>query len=65
MTIAEILGLLTVENLIAVVQGLALIVAGASAIAAVTPTPKDDEFIGKILKMVNALALNVGKAKRE
>jgi hypothetical protein len=38
-------------------------VALASAIAAVTPTPKDDNIIGKIYKIVDAIALNVGKAK--
>lgn len=64
MTLAEILGLLTVENLIAVVQGLGLVVAGASAIAAVTPTPEDDKLVGKALKVINFLALNIGKAKR-
>tara|TARA_Y100000994_G_C15271349_1_gene267211 strand:- start:185 stop:349 length:165 start_codon:yes stop_codon:yes gene_type:complete len=37
----------------------------ASVIAAVTPTKKDDEFIAKYLKpIVNALALNIGNAKK-
>lgn len=37
----------------------------ASAIAAVTPTTKDDEFIAKYLKpAIDALALNVGHAKK-
>ena len=37
----------------------------ASAIAAVTPTKADDHFIEKWLKpIVNALALNVGAAKK-
>ena len=37
----------------------------ASAIAAVTPTTKDDEFIAKHLKpVIDALALNVGHAKK-
>jgi hypothetical protein len=40
-----------------------LVVAAASAIAAMTPTPKDDGVIKVIRKIVNALALNVGKAK--
>jgi len=38
-------------------------VALASAIAALTPTPKDDSWVGKIYKVVDLLALNVGKAK--
>lgn len=37
----------------------------ASAIAAVTPTKADDHFVEKWLKpIVNALALNVGAAKK-
>jgi len=39
------------------------IIAAASAIAALTPTPKDDTFIGKAYKIVDWLALNVFKAK--
>ena len=37
----------------------------ASAIAAVTPTPKDDQWIAKIYKIVDLCALNVGKAKEK
>ena len=39
------------------------VVAVASAIAALTPTPKDDTIVGKVYKVVDWLALNVGKAK--
>ena len=39
------------------------VVAVASAIAALTKTPKDDTLVGKIYKVVDLLALNVGKAK--
>lgn len=39
------------------------VIAAASAIAALTPTPKDDTFIGKAYKIVDWLALNVLKAK--
>ena len=39
------------------------VIAAASAIAALTPTPKDDTFIGKAYKIVDWLALNVFKAK--
>ena len=35
----------------------------ASAVAALTPTPKDDNIVGKAYKIVDWLALNVGKAK--
>ena len=42
-----------------------MIVTAASLIAASTPTPKDDVWIGKLYKLVDALALNVGKAKEK
>lgn len=39
------------------------VVTVASTIAALTPTPKDDTIVGKVYKVVDWLALNVGKAK--
>ena len=48
------------EALISILTGA---VALASAIAALTPTPKDDNWVGKIYKVIDLLALNVGKAK--
>ena len=48
------------EALIGILTGF---VALASAIAALTPTPKDDGWVKKIYKVVDLLALNVGKAK--
>jgi hypothetical protein len=44
---------------------ISLIVTIASAIAALTPTPKDDKFIGKLYKIIDVCALNIGKAKEE
>ena len=35
----------------------------AAAIAAITSTPKDDKWIGKLYKIVDVCALNIGKAK--
>ena len=40
-----------------------MIVTVASIIAASTPTPKDDVWIGKLYKFIDLLALNIGKAK--
>jgi len=48
---SELLGILT------------SVVAAASAIAALTPTPKDDGWVKKIYGLLDMLALNVGKAK--
>lgn len=39
------------------------IVAAASAVAALTPTPKDNGWAAKAYKLIDWLALNVGKAK--
>lgn len=39
------------------------VVAIASIVAALTPTPKDDGWVAKAYKIVDWLALNVGKAK--
>lgn len=36
----------------------------ASAICALTPTPSDDKWVGKIYKLIETLALLVGKAKQ-
>ena len=39
------------------------IVTISSIIAASTPTPKDDVWIGKLYKVIDLLAMNIGKAK--
>mgnify|MGYP001362745539 FL=1 len=48
-------------NLVSVVTS---IVTVASIVAALTPTPKDDVWIGKLYKLVDVLAINIGKAKQ-
>ena len=48
------------DNLLAVATA---IVAAASAIAALTPTPKDNDLAAKAYKVLDWLALNIGKAK--
>jgi len=52
------------QNSVELVAILGSIVACASAIAALTPTPKDDAWVAKVYKIVDWLALNVGKAKQ-
>lgn len=38
--------------------------ATASIIVSLTPTPSDDKIIGKLYKVIETLALVVGKAKQ-
>jgi hypothetical protein len=40
-----------------------MVVMVCSIIAAVTPTPKDDQWIAKLYKFIDILAINIGKAK--
>tara|TARA_B100000780_G_scaffold190444_1_gene134051 strand:+ start:325 stop:483 length:159 start_codon:yes stop_codon:yes gene_type:complete len=46
-----------------IVMWITTIVTISSLIAASTPTPKDDVWIGKLYKFIDILALNVMKAK--
>lgn len=41
------------------------LIAAASAIAALTPTPVDDTWVAKVYRIVDAIALNVGYAKEK
>lgn len=50
-------------NAESIIAALTATVAAASAVAALTPTPSDDSFVAKAYKIVDWLALNVGKAK--
>jgi hypothetical protein len=38
--------------------------AAASAICALTPTPSDDRLVGKAYKVIETLALVIGRAKQ-
>lgn len=40
-----------------------MVVTVCSIIAAATPTPKDDQWIAKLYKFIDILAINIGKAK--
>jgi len=39
------------------------VVCAASFVASITPTPKDDELLGKFYRVIEIMALNIGKAK--
>ena len=47
----------------AALNAAATMIAAASAITAITPTPRDDRLIGKLYAMIDLLALNIGHAK--
>jgi|TARA_A100000172_G_C2979513_1_gene88859 hypothetical protein len=53
------------EIIFQIITTVTLIVTVASLIAASTPTPKDDVWIGKLYKLIDLLALNIGKAKQK
>ncbi len=51
------------DMIMSIVTWVTAIVTISSIIAASTPTPKDDIWIGKIYKLIDLLAINIGKAK--
>jgi len=53
------------DILMNIVTWVTAIVTISSIIAASTPTPKDDEWIGKLYKFIDLLAVNIGKAKEQ
>ena len=40
------------------------VVTVASAVAAITPTKKDDAIMAKVNKLISLVALNIGNAKK-
>ena len=51
------------EIIFNLISWITIIVTVASLIAASTPTPKDDQWIGKLYKLIDWCAINIGKAK--
>lgn len=47
----------------AIIGGISLIVTGATAIAVITPTPADDNFLAKARKVISFLSGNIGNNK--
>ena len=52
-------------DIMEIVGYVTMIVTVASLVAASTPTPKDDVWIGKLYKFIDLLAINVGKSKQK
>lgn len=61
-TLQAIISFIT-QNYVAIMAIIGSIIGTASAICALTDTPKDDEFMAKIYKIIEFLGLNIGKAK--
>ena len=53
------------DLIVSIVQGAVAVIAIASIVCNLTPTPKDDVLIGKLYKIIETLALNIGKAKQK
>ena len=53
------------EMILNALSWITVVVTVASLVAASTPTPKDDVWIGKLYKFIDLLALNIGKAKEK
>ena len=52
-----------IQWIIVIVKIIPLVVMGASAVAALTPTPIDDGIVKKMYTVLDWFALNVGRAK--
>ena len=48
-----------------ILSAVTAVVAACSAIAALTPTPLDDGWVKKLYKVIDFLALNIGRAKQK
>lgn len=51
------------ESITNLISTITMIVTVASIVAAVTPTPKDDAWIGKLYTLIDLCACNFGFAK--
>ena len=51
------------QGIMLIIKIVPWLVRGASVVAAATPTPKDDMWIAKYYKLIDLLAINIGKAK--
>jgi len=54
-----------ISTIIQIIQIIPWLVAIASLIAALTHTPADDKIVGKLYKILDWFALNIGKAKEK
>lgn len=55
---------MTFDDIVSYINIATAVVSVASVVASMTDTPKDDEIIGKLYKVLNVLALNFNKFKQ-
>lgn len=48
-----------------IVSAISTVVSGAAAVAALTPTPKDDNAVAKVRRVIDVLAFNWGNARNK
>ena len=53
------------DLILKIIQIAPWIISGASLVCALTLTPKDDQILGKVYKLIDWCAINVGKAKEK
>jgi len=53
------------DTILKIVGVVPWIISICSMVAAVTPTPVDDNLVGKAYKIIDWFAINVGKAKEK
>lgn len=51
------------DNFPAWLNAILAVISAASAVTALTPTSRDDQWIGRLYRILEVLALNIGKAK--
>lgn len=47
------------------IQAATMLISAAAAIAALTPTPRDDGWVDKLRRFINAIGLNTGHAENK
>lgn len=52
-----------ITNFNDILAAITSIIAGASALSALTPTQKDDNLLSKVKSCLNIFALNIGNAR--
>ena len=52
-------------GIVEIIEIVLAIIGAAATIAAITPTKRDDEIVGFILKIVDLVGMNIGNARNK